>query len=463
MASLLQRWNSLSLALQFLLVGGIVSLTALVLVGMLVTRVIETSVTRNSAASTALYVDSVIAPLLPDMQKTQVLDETVTHALDETLDQGALGQRLMSFRLWRRDGTILYSSDKRLTGKKFDPNPNLKAAFSGKFVAEFDQLDDPESGAERSSGQPLLEIYNPVLQPWSGEVVAVSEFYEIATDFERTLHQARLVSWLAVTFLILSFFLILSAIVIRGSRTIDSQSRALEERVRELSQLLHQNRSLRLRVQHASQQTMALNENYLRRIGADLHDGPAQLIALSALKLDSPSLLKLNADPRYRQELSAIKSALDDAMREIRNICNGLALPHIEAADLPEILARAARAHEQHTHTAVEMVLGKMPPSLSASQKICIYRFVQEALSNAYRHGRGSGQSLRQSFEHGSLVIEVADSGPGFDQAAVDPGSLGLIGLRERVESIGGRFAVETSRAGTRVRMELNREAMEDA
>ena len=89
--------------------------------------------TRNSAAATALYVDSIIAPLLPDMQTSQTLDDSVAHALDETLGQGALGRRLVSFRLWRRDGTILYANDPELRGKRFEPNRNLKAAWTASW------------------------------------------------------------------------------------------------------------------------------------------------------------------------------------------------------------------------------------------------------------------------------------------------------------------------------------------
>lgn len=92
--NLLTRWHSQSLAKQFLLAGGLVSAGALIFTGIFVTTLVEAAVTRNSAAATALYVDSVIAPILPDMQTNQVLDDTVTHALDETLRNGALGSRL---------------------------------------------------------------------------------------------------------------------------------------------------------------------------------------------------------------------------------------------------------------------------------------------------------------------------------------------------------------------------------
>jgi len=133
--------------------GLAISLFAMVVVGIFVTNLIEDAVTRNSAATTALYVDSVIAPLLPDMQTTQVLDDVVARALDETLGQGALGARLMSFRLWRGDGTILYSNDKEMVGKRFTVSRNLKKAFAGTMVAKFNRLDDSEDTKERASGQ----------------------------------------------------------------------------------------------------------------------------------------------------------------------------------------------------------------------------------------------------------------------------------------------------------------------
>lgn len=261
-----EQLRNQSLAKQFLLTGGLVSIIATVVVGLIVTRQIEKAVTQSSATNTAMYVDSTIAPLLPDLQKSQQLDETVVLALDETLSQGALGNRLASFKLWSRDGTILYAKDKSLVGKKFEPDEDLKSAWAGKVVATFNQLNEAENAPELAIGKPLLEIYNPVLQPWSGEVVAVSEFYEVAFDLEQNLQTSRLWSWLAVLGVTTIFFSLLSAIVLRGSRTIDAQKRALVERVDDLSLLVTQNRQLHQRVQRASQRTTALNESYLRRI-----------------------------------------------------------------------------------------------------------------------------------------------------------------------------------------------------
>lgn len=321
-----------------------------------------------------------------------------------------------------------------------------------------------ESEFERSKGVPLLEIYNPILQPWSGEVVAVSEFYEVAQDFENSLHQAQLRSWFAVAGVTVAFFLLLSAIVFRGSRIIDNQRQALTQRVAELSELLSQNKALHARAQRASRRATALNESYLRRLGADLHDGPAQLVAYAALRVDSKVLTDPATPPSAREEeVSTIKARLDEAMDEIRSICSGLVLPQIEAAALPDVLSRAVAAHRQRTGFDVMLSMSESPHSLSPAAKICIYRFVQEALNNGFRHGGGVGQSVRQTFENGNVLVEVSDQGPGFDPAAARPEGLGLAGLRERIESLGGTFEISTSKNGTRVRMSLNVQEMEQA
>jgi signal transduction histidine kinase len=453
--NLARRWSELSLALQFLVAGGFGLLAVMLVVGAWVTSQIRDGVIRNSAASTALYVDSVIAPLLPDLRKSEELSESAKQALDETLGQGALGKRLVSFRLWRRDGTVLYAKDSALIGRRFDLTDNLRSAFRGSVTAQFDTFDEDEE-KEQAVGVPLLEIYNPVRAPWSGEVVAVTEFFEVASDFKATLASALLSSWLVVAGTTLAAFLLLSGIVLRASRTIDDQRGALRRQVSELQGLVTQNSALRQRVQRASRRATAFNERYLRRIGADLHDGPAQLVALAALRMDSPVF---SGDGNWGEsrstEVTMIRKTLEDAMREIRGICTGLVLPQIETAAAMDILRLAVDEHQRRTGTAVTLTLPRHLPEPGASEKISIYRFVQEGLNNAYRHGRGKDQAVRAEMKGGRLFVEVSDGGPGFDPAARVEG-LGLAGLRDRVESIGGQFETRTGPQGTRLVISLS-------
>jgi signal transduction histidine kinase len=465
-ADLLHRiarpWKG-SLASQFLWTGGLVALCAMLLVSLLVTTLIERAVTRGAAATTALYVDSVVAPLLPDMQEKTVLDDVVRRALDETLGQGALGRRLVAMRLWAPDGTVLYAKEDFLIGRRFAITPDLARAFGGKMVANYEHYDVLDKSAARPDG-PLLEIYNPILQPWSGEVVAVLEFYERADDLQAALVGARLKSWLAVAAVTALFFLLLSAIVIRGSRTIDRQASDLTQRVSELTDLLEQNRSLHARVRRASQRLPSLNESYLRRLGADLHDGPAQLIALASLRLDSEALLADGAPPGAREkEIDQIRSFLGEALQEIRTLCHGLVLPHLDAADFGEVVSRAIEAYEQRTGCKAERHMGALDIAVPLPQRICVYRFLQEALNNGYRHCRGAPQRVEIGIRGGEIDISVSDAGQGFDADRLEAGGIGIAGMRERIESLGGRFDLSTSPAGTRLAMTLDTEENHDA
>ena len=81
--------------------------------------------------------------------------------------------------------------------------------------------------------------------------------------------------------------------------------------------------------------------------------------------------------------------------------------------------------------------------------KLCLCRFVQEALSNACRHAGGTGQAVKGTWTDQTIIIEVSDSGPGFApvKAQGKPQPLGLIGLKNRLESLGGQLTVR-SKAG---------------
>lgn len=448
-----QRWNAQSLAMQFIAVGALVLLLGMTVIGYWVGKRIEDGVIDSAGAGTALYVDSVIVPLVEIIESTGTLTAGATRALEETLSQGALRDRIRVFKIWGPGGVVTFSTDPTLVGQTFEQSQHLLDAWGGTVVAEYNQLEDAENTSEQSLGVPLLEIYSPIRQAWSGKVVAVAEFYEVATDLEATLASARTASWLFVGAVTTAMLLLLYGIVRQGSLVIVRQRKDLEQQVRELSDLLEQNRALRASVVAASDRTVALNEQFLRRISADLHDGPAQLLALALMRFGSPAFLGALGS-KQAEEATQVRSFLTDAMNEIRQISRGLALPQIEMLGFAELLRLAVTTHEARTGATVYLDADRAAVPLDASARICIFRCVQEALNNASRHAGGVGLAVRGRIGHAAVTVDISDSGAGFE-AGPEHFGLGLTGMRERVESLGGQLTITSSPAGSKVRCTL--------
>ena len=157
-----------------------------------------------------------------------------------------------------------------------------------------------------------------------------------------------------------------------------------------------------------------------------------------------------------QESMETIRGAATDALREVRDLSRGLALPEINDLSLVQELQLVAQRHEQRTGTGVKLILGPLPKVAPLPLKLCLYRFVQETLNNAFRHANGEGQVIRARYVNGVLDISVHDSGPGMMEDAMQPRTagrtrLGLAGLRYRVESLGGLFNIDSGASGTSV------------
>ena len=429
----------MSLAKQFASLGGVVIVAAALVVGTLVADRIEGAVVRNTANATALYMESFAAPLMQDLTAQETLSARTQKDIGQMLEGTELGKRVVSYKVWRQSGFIMDASNKALIGQTFEPTDSLRMAWEGEVHGEFDDTNDEEDRAEGALGLPLLEIYTPLRHRETGVVVAVIEFYEVAETLKTDIQTARFWTWAWVIGVMGVIWGALFLVVLRGSRTIDAQIVALRD-------MSVRNLALRLQIQEASARSATMGERALRQIGADLHDGPAQLMAFAALRLDA---LKSRApDAALRADLVEVGGAVTEAITEIRNLSRGLSVPDLDRRDMRDVLESLADAHAARTGTAVRITGAQTElPDLPAAVRLCIYRFVQEGLNNAWRHAGGRGQELLLAVEEGRLRLSVLDRGPGVSGAALGGATvgnqhLGLIGLRDRVEALGGRLSL---------------------
>ncbi len=428
-------------------------LAGMFLVGNWVEEQIKQGVTANAAVSTALLLDSFVTPLAQELKDTDTLTIGPVLALDDLLKNSSFADKVVGLRLWKPDGTVAYSDDLSLVGETFEPSDSLLEASAGNVVSEFSLLGLLDNIERPEGGQPLLEIYSPIRAQWSGEVIAVIEIYEDATELAETLALARRNSWLVVGSITIVMVLVLLTIVDAGSELIGRQRQSLEK-------ALFANKALLRRVERASARSAELTEQQLRRVSADLHDGPAQLVSLAALRMGSLSLSR--NDKKAEKEVAIISGALADAMQDIRDICNGLSLPEIENQSLAQIVSAVVGSHEARTQSRVEVGLEGAEAVLAPIVKICLYRFLQEGLNNAYRHAKG--QQVRIIVEvdkNGMLNASVKNPLNGADGEVREnpkrgPG-IGLRGLQERVEALGGTFRFTRSEMeGAILQMEVS-------
>jgi signal transduction histidine kinase len=247
---------------------------------------------------------------------------------------------------------------------------------------------------------------------------------------------------------------LLLAILARSSEEVAANRPAAREADEERAWWLEQNADLRRQIEETQHRFVEVHDRVLRRVGVELHDGPAQLISLALLRLDGllPEETVQDGSGTF-DDFERIREALQEALGEIRSVSAGLMLPELGGFSPADVLRLAARNHERRTATSVTCEIEELPHHVPGPIKSCLYRFVREALNNAYRHAGGRGQAVRGRYRGDTIEVEVADEGPGFEpDAAVAGAHLGLLGMRERVVSLGGTLEID-SRPGSGARL----------
>ncbi len=447
--------SHLTWAQRFMLASFVILVSGMAGIGAWVGQQIEDGVVHRTAATTALYVDSLIVSLVQELAQTDSLTTEHVRALDTLMRDIPLGQQLLTFKVWDRHGRIIYSTDPSQIGRTFPIEEELDSALHGQVSADISSLEKLENASdrERAQGKRLLEIYSPVRLGGTNQVIAAAEFYQRLDELQGEIGAAQRRSWLVVALATLAMYALLAGFMQRASNTIASQQVALSDQVAQLKSLLTQNAELHERVRRAAARTATLNERFLRRISAELHDGPAQDLGLALLKVDhlsARSEAKNNGDGhKEKLDLDSIQSSLQRALHEVRAISTGMGLPELNQVGVAETVARAVRSHERRTNSKVQVMTESLPPDAPLAVKITLYRILQEALNNASRHAEGAARRAHVWADAGHLYIQVSDQGQGFNGARETDWDkhLGLAGMRERVESLGGEFRID-SRAG---------------
>lgn len=240
----------------------------------------------------------------------------------------------------------------------------------------------------------------------------------------------------------------------------------LAAKVNELQNAVAENARMRERLRSAGARAITRKEASLRRLLTELHDGPAQELALAMLHIDDlrascescPS--RATSGRSASENITFVSSAVQSALNEIRTYSSGQQpLVDLNGRTLAETVEHAVQRYRKKTRQEVEFACSLTTRDAPEPVKIALYRIVQEALFNGFRHVPGAGQWVFADEDDGYLILEIHDDGRSSGpppSSNSHGGGLGIAGMRERAELLGGTFQWGGSAyGGTRVHASL--------
>ncbi len=356
-------------------------------------------------------------------------DPDAVDRLDDVVGASVLSDQIVAVKVWRDDGTVLYSDDLEGIGTRFPLAADQREVFAtGEPHAELSDLSEEEN-ADQSDFEQLLEVYVAIEDPDGTRLLF--ETYQSTAGIDAATERILRAFAPVVLGGLLLFGAIQALLNWRLARRLQGSQ---EERERLLAQ------------------SLAASDHERRTIAADLHDGVVQDLVGVTYSLDALAA----DDEAHARELGAAARSTRRSVRSLRSLLVEIYPPNLSQVGLAGAVADlvAAGPSEVDIETHID-------PAITLPERTAqaVYRAIREALSNVRRHARASHVLVDVDCSGpGSVVLTVTDDGVGFDPTAVEAGHVGLRLLADLAHSLGGTLAIDSAPgSGTTVRMVVPR------
>lgn len=200
-----------------------------------------------------------------------------------------------------------------------------------------------------------------------------------------------------------------------------------------------------------------IREGERKRIGREIHDELGQ--QLTAIKMDIAWIDKKIPDETtfLKSKLKNVITLLDGSNKSIRRILSELRPSILENHGLSDALHSLSKQFTENTGTVSNLSISGIETNLSEHLVICIFRVYQEALTNISKYAQASKVEASLNIIGDTITVFIEDNGKGFNIATVQNNkSFGLLGMKERVLSLGGKFELISSPGnGTIIKISL--------
>ena len=203
-----------------------------------------------------------------------------------------------------------------------------------------------------------------------------------------------------------------------------------------------------------SQQLVAAQEEERKKLTRELHDHVGQMLTALRMEIGKADRARGGSDVQLGQAIGEAKKLLDTTLRSVRDLVMGLRPSMLDDFGLQPALEWHVREFRRRFNIPVGLSLSGELDSLPDQHRTCVYRIVQEALTNCARHSQAKRAEVTVRYERNTLDLVVSDDGVGIDPARTR--GVGLLGIEERVRELHGTFRVGAGEPqGTRLHVTI--------
>ncbi|MDO8715627.1 MAG: histidine kinase [Dehalococcoidales bacterium] len=223
----------------------------------------------------------------------------------------------------------------------------------------------------------------------------------------------------------------------------------------ENARILDSLKTQRLQVEQLLAQVVLAQEEERKRISVDLHDSVAQWLVAASYHIQTCRHVlsgNSNGNGKAQEELATMDSTITKSLKELRRVVIGLRPPALDELGLTHALRKSVEDLQVDGLESSFSEVGS-PCRLPSSVEIAAYRVIQEALNNIRKHAGATKVNVRLQFHKEKLLVDISDNGKGFDlsqtlDSAVEVGHVGLVGMKQRAEMLGGDIKIKTGEGG---------------
>jgi signal transduction histidine kinase len=194
------------------------------------------------------------------------------------------------------------------------------------------------------------------------------------------------------------------------------------------------------KMRHLSQQLVAAQEEERKKLTRELHDHVGQMLTALRLEIGRADRARGASDAQVGQAIGEARRLLDTTLRSVRDLVMGLRPSMLDDFGLQPALEWHIRDFRRRFGAPIDLTLSGDLDALPDQYRTCVYRIVQEALTNCARHAQASRVEISVRYEQNTIDLTITDDGVGIDPKRAR--GMGLIGIEERVRELHGLFRV---------------------